>query len=81
MELNEVAKILNKELKIENEVVMQNMEKKNTKINELEHENINLKNENIRLKQEYEKIQEKYNKIIYSRSYKITQKIVKLIKK
>lgn len=81
MELNEVAKILNKELKIENEVVMQNMEKKNTKISELEKENINLKNENSRLKQEYEKIQEKYNKIIYSRSYKITQKIVKLIKK
>ena len=81
MELNEVANILNKELKIENEVLMQNMEKKNTKISELEHENIDLKNENTRLKQEYEKIQEKYNKIIYSRSYKITQKIVKLIKK
>lgn len=81
MELNEVAKVLNKELKIENEVVMQNMEKKNTKISELEKENINLKNENSRLKQEYEKIQEKYNKIIYSRSYKLTQRLVKLIKK
>ena len=81
MELNEIAKILNKELKIENEVVMQNMEKKNSIIKELEQENINLKNENNRLKQEYEKIQKEYNKIIYSRSYKLTQKIVKLIKK
>lgn len=81
MELNEITNILNKELKIENEVLMQNMEKKNTKISELEQENINLKNENNRIKQEYEKIQQEYNKIVYSRSYKLTQKLVKLIKK
>lgn len=81
MDLSEITKILNKELKIENEVLMQNVEKKNTIIKELKHENTNLKNENNRLKQEYEKIQENYNKIIYSRSYKLTQKIVKLIKK
>ena len=81
MELNEIINILNKELKIENEVLMQNMEKKNTKISELEQENINLKNENNRIKQEYEKIQQEYNKIVYSRSYKLTQKLVKLIKK
>lgn len=81
MELIEISNILNKELKIENEVLMQNMEKKKSTIKELEQENINLKNENNRVKQEYEKIQEEYNKIIYSRSYKITQKIVKLIKK
>ncbi|MBO4816590.1 MAG: hypothetical protein J5507_06900 [Clostridia bacterium] len=81
MELNEIINILNKELKIENEVLMQNMEKKNTKISELEQENINLKNENSRIKQEYEKIQQEYNKIVYSRSYKLTQKLVKLIKK
>lgn len=81
MELNEIVDILNKELKIENEVLMHNMEKKKSTIKELEQENINLKNENNRLKQEYEKIQEEYNKIIYSRSYKLTQKLVKLIKK
>ena len=81
MELIEITNILNKELKIENEVLMQNMEKKNSIIKELEQENINLKNENNRLKQEYENIQKEYNKIIYSRSYKLTQKIVKFIKK
>lgn len=81
MELIEITNILNKELKIENEVLMQNMEKKNSIIKELEQENINLKNENSRLKQKYENIQKEYNKIIYSRSYKLTQKIVKLIKK
>lgn len=81
MELIEITNILNKELKIENEVLMQNMEKKNSIIKELEQENINLKNENSRIKQEYEKIQQEYNKIVYSRSYKLTQKLVKLIKK
>ena len=81
MELIEITNILNKELKIENEVLMQNMEKKNSIIKELEQENIKLKNENNRLKQEYEKIQKEYNKIIYSKSYKIMQKIVKFIKK
>ena len=81
MELSEITNILNKELQAENEVLISNMDKKNVAIRELELENENLKIENDKIKNEYSKLKDEYNKIIYSRSYKLTQKIVKFIKK
>lgn len=88
MDLNETTKILNKELQIENDVLMQNIEKKNISIKELENKNADLISnidtltKNYKdLQEEYKILQNEYNKIIYSRSYKIIQKVKRIIKR
>ena len=82
-----VDQILSRELEIENSLLMQNMKnlknkmlEKDNKIKELEIENNVLKNNTLIMQQDFYKLQEEYNKIIYSRTYKITKKIIKIIK-
>lgn len=85
MEISEKYKILNKELNIENKILMENMQNKMNKTNEemskLKHENLVLKDENEFLKKEYEKLRIDMDKIIYSRSYKILNKLKGIIKR
>lgn len=67
MELNNKMDIVNRELTIENNVLIENMQKKDRYIESLEKQNRTL--------------QENLDSIIYSRSYKAVQKIKKLIKR
>lgn len=67
MELNNKMDIINRELTIENNVLIENMQKKDRYIESLEKQNRTL--------------QENLDSIIYSRSYKAVQKIKKIIKR
>ena len=84
---NNEDQILKRELEIENNLLIQNIsqfkyqvQEKEKEIEELKKENSILKNENIITKESYKNLQDEYNKIIYSRSYKITRKIINIIK-
>ena len=77
MEKLEVIQILKDELQLENEILMHNLEKKNQRIEELQEVEQTLENE----KKEYDRLLKEYNKIIYSRSYKMIQKLKGIIKK
>ncbi len=84
---NNEEQILKKELEIENEVLMQNIKQFQDKIQEqekeiqkIEVEKKILKDDNINIRKSYDMLQDEYNKIIYSRSYRITRKIVNLLK-
>lgn len=67
MELNNKMDIINRELTIENNVLIENMQRKDRYIESLEKQNRTL--------------QENLDSIIYSRSYKAVQKIKRLIKR
>ncbi len=67
MELNKKNEIINKELIIENNILIENLQKKREEVQ-------NLKKEN-------EYLRRKLDQIIYSRSYKAVQKIKKIIKR
>lgn len=77
MEKLQVIQILKDELQLENEILMHNLEKKNQRIEELQEVEQTLENE----KKEYDRLLKEYNKIIYSRSYKMIQKLKGIIKK
>lgn len=74
MNENNKGDIINKELTIENGVLMENIQKKDKYIESLEKEKEKLKEDNKRL-------QENLDSIIYSRSYKFIKKINKIIKR
>lgn len=88
METIKKYEILNNELTIENEILMNNLQKiksdceQTKKLNiELEYKNIELKNSNEFLKKEYEELRNEMDKIKYSRSYKFINKIKKIVKR
>lgn len=74
--MNENGKndIINRELAIENSVLLENMQKKNIYIE-------NLEEEKQRLKKENKVLRENLDSIMYSRSYKIIQKVKKIVKR
>lgn len=67
MELSEKLKIINQELTIENNFLKEKLKEQNTYIKTLEEEKQNLR--------------EELDSIIYSRSYKIMQKVKKVVKR
>ena len=67
MDTNRKYELINTELAMENKIMMENNKKQSEKIKLLEEENA--------------KLREDLNKIIYSRSYKILQKMRKVIKR
>lgn len=67
MDTNRKYELINTELAMENKIMMENTKKQSEKIKLLEEENA--------------KLREDLNKIIYSRSYKILQKMRKVIKR
>lgn len=80
---NNEDQIIKRELEIENTVLIQNINQFKKKIQEKENyiKELELENKELKIVQEnFYDLQEKYNKIIYSRSYKITKKIMKIIK-
>lgn len=81
MEENRKIKFINKELQIENDVLMSNLQKKIDENEELKSENENLKKENENLKNENQNLRSELDKIVYSRSYKMIQKAKKIIKR
>lgn len=64
--------LLNKELELELEIVKNNLKK-------MEEQKINEENKNKVVSAEKQKLQEKLDSILYSRSYKITQKLKKIL--
>lgn len=74
--MNENSKndIINRELTIENSILMENIQKKDRYIENLQEEKQNLEKRNRDL-------QKKLDSIIYSRSYKVIQKVKKIIKR
>lgn len=81
MELNKINEILKKELEIENNFLINNIEKQKKQIFELKNSNEKLKQENIYIKNEYENLKKEYDAIIYSRSFKIIKRIKSIIKR
>ena len=80
---NNEDQIIKRELEIENTVLIQNINQFKKKIQEKENyiKELELENKELKIVQEnFYDLQEKYNKIIYSRSYKIAKKIMKIIK-
>lgn len=67
MEVEKELEIINRELEIENNTLVQNIEKRKEQIKILQDEN--------------KKLREELDKIIYSRSYKMMQKIKGIIKR
>lgn len=67
MELSEKLKIINRELELEKNILMSNIEENKKYIQLLEQEN--------------QELRESLDKIIYSRSYKMMQKIKRIIKR
>lgn len=67
MELSEKFDIIKKELELEKEILIKNNEESKKRIQFLENEN--------------KELRESLDKIIYSRSYKIMNKIKKVIKR
>lgn len=67
MEFSEKLKIINQELTIENNLLKEKLKEKNTCIEALEEEKQNLRKE--------------LDSILYSRSYKIMQKVKKVVKR
>lgn len=66
MELSEKLEIINRELELEKEILIKNNEESKKRIQFLENEN--------------KELRESLDKIIYSRSYKIMNKIKKVMK-
>lgn len=91
MDIEFKYKILNKELEIENKILMDNLQEKvycnnvlkaeNKEVDSIKLENIKLKDDNEFLRKEYEKLKIEMDKITYSRSYKIVSKIGKILKR
>lgn len=67
MELSEKLKIINQELTIENNILKEKVKEKNTCIEALQ--------------EEKQKLREELDSILYSRSYKIMQKVKKVVKR
>ena len=84
MEVSEKYKLINKELEIENKVLMENLQKQLKDYEELKKQ-LNklevLEQENAFIKKENEKLQIEMDRIKYSRTYKIASKISKIIKR
>lgn len=74
MELNEKNILINKELIIENDILMENLEQKKKEVQELKEKNQQLENINHDLR-------EQLDAITYSRSYKLTQALKKIVKR
>lgn len=74
MELNEKNILINKELIIENDILMENLEQKKKEAQELKEKNQQLENINHDLR-------EQLDAITYSRSYKLTQALKKIVKR
>lgn len=88
MEAKKQNEIINRELVIENNVLMENLQKANEKVKNIQDDNQKLKNENQELKNRVKELedrerqlQEELDKIIYSRSYKLIQKVKKIIQR
>ena len=84
MEVSEKYKLINKELEIENKVLMENLQKQLKDYEDLKKQ-LNkvkvLEQENAFIKKENEKLQIEMDRIKYSRTYKIASKISKIIKR
>ena len=74
MENIKKLEILNTELELENKILKENLQKEKNKVKEKE----KIIEEITKSK---EKIQVELDKILYSRSYKLTQKIIKILKR
>ena len=81
MDIDFKYKVLNKELEIENNILMEKIKEKTNLNEEYKKENRQLKEENEYLKNEYEKLSSEMERIIYSRSYKIASTISKKLKR
>ncbi len=73
--------ILKRTLEIERSILIENMKKKQENIETLGKEKDMLEGKIDNLKKENIKLRSELDKIIYSRSYKITQKVTKLLKR
>ena len=74
MENIKKLEILNNELELENKVLKENLQKEKEKVKDKEKiiEELTISKQ---------KIQGELDKILYSRSYKLTQKIIKILKR
>lgn len=74
MDINNKKDIIYRELIIENNILMDNMEK-------IKSENTKYKECNKRLTEDNKKLQEELDKITYSRSYKLIKMLKKIIRR
>ena len=88
MEEKSKIKIINKELEIENNILIENLKNKEKKMDNLKKENelLEQKNEDLKAEKEFiikenQDLRDELDKIVYSRSYKMIQKAKKIIRR